>query len=290
MPTCVAHKPILDWYAAHARALPWRRDGVGAWQVMVSEVMLQQTQVTRVLPAYDAWVVRWPTPAALASESPGEAVRMWGSLGYPRRALRLHQAATVIDECYGGVVPATYDELRALPGIGDYTAAAVYSFAHRQRAAVLDTNVRRVLSRLFSGVEFPTASPARAERDLAESVLPDNPEAAARWSVAVMELGALVCSARTPRCGGCPVAALCAWRLNGYPAFEGAPRPSQTYSGTDRQCRGRILALLRESQHRVRYDELIPLWPSSDQLERALASLLDDGLVVQRDSGTLDLP
>src|SRR5262245_51273763 len=187
------HEPILRWYDANARDLPWRRPEATAWSVMVSEFMLQQTPVSRVLPVHAAWLEQWPTPAALAAEPPGEAVRAWGRLGYPRRALRLHAAAVAIVERHGGEVPSEYDELIALPGVGDYTAAAIAAFAHGRRHVVLDTNVRRVFARALAGVEFPTASVNRTERSLAESVLPEDDATAARWSVAVMELGALVC-------------------------------------------------------------------------------------------------
>src|SRR4051812_12193126 len=198
------HAPVLGWYADHARDLPWRRPETSPWSVLVSEFMLQQTPVARVVPVHEAWLERWPTPARLAAEPTGEAVRAWGRLGYPRRALRLHAAATAIVERHDGRVPDSYDELIALPGVGDYTAAAVASFAFRQRHVVLDTNVRRVLARALSGVELPNTSVTRAERELAGSVLPDADETAATWAVAVMELGAVVCTASSPRCGDCP--------------------------------------------------------------------------------------
>src|ERR1700744_3040892 len=146
---------VLGWYAAHARDLPWRAPGVSPWAVLVSEIMLQQAPVSRVLPAYQAWLARWPTPASLAADPPGEAVRQWGRLGYPRRALRLHEAARVVTEWHGGVIPDSYDTLLALPGVGRYTAAAIASFAYRQRHPVLDTKVRRVLSRLITRAEVP---------------------------------------------------------------------------------------------------------------------------------------
>src|SRR5213078_4923579 len=151
--------------------------------------MLQQTPVARVLPAYRAWLERWPTPTALAAAPAGEAVRQWGRLGYPRRALRLHETATILVARHGGTVPADLDALRALPGIGSYTAAAVASFAFGQRHAVLDTNVRRVLSRLVGGDALPPRTLSAAETRLAESLLPAEPAVAAHWAVAVMELG-----------------------------------------------------------------------------------------------------
>src|SRR5688572_13940906 len=207
---------LIAWFDASARDLPWRRD-TSPWSVMVSEFMLQQTPVSRVLPVFDAWMRRWPTPAALAADSPGEAVRQWGRLGYPRRALRLHAAATAIVEQPGGQVPSSYDELRALPGIGSYTAAAIASFAFRQRHPVLDTNVRRVLARVVDGRAQPAVATTAAETRTATALLPEVPDTAATWGVAVMELGALVCTSRSPRCSGCPIAARCAWRLSGHP-------------------------------------------------------------------------
>ena len=222
---------VLAWYDEHARELPWRSASASPWSVMVSEFMLQQTPVARVLPVHEAWLARWPTPAALAADPTGDAVRMWGRLGYPRRALRLHAAATTIVADHGGELPATYAELLTLPGIGDYTAAAIASFAFGQRHVVLDTNVRRVLARALRGTEFPPTSVTRAERDLAAGLLPDEPQTAAVWAVAVMELGALVCTSRDPRCVTCPIADRCAWLGAGRPAHDGPPRRGQSWDG-----------------------------------------------------------
>ena len=218
-------EPVLTWYARNARDLPWRAPDATPWAVLVSEIMLQQTPVARVLPEYLSWIARWPTPAALAAAPAGEAIRQWGRLGYPRRALRLHETATILVARHGGTVPADLDALRALPGIGSYTAAAVASFAFGQRHAVLDTNVRRVLARLVAGQPWAgtASSVSVAERRLAESLLPAEPAVAARWSVAVMELGALVCTAAGPRCGDCPVARECAWLAAGAPGWAGRP-------------------------------------------------------------------
>jgi len=246
--------------------------------VMVSEFMLQQTPVSRVLPVYAQWMAAWPTPSDLAAVASGEAVRAWGRLGYPRRALRLHQAATAIVEQHDGQVPASYDALRALPGVGDYTAAAVASFAFGQAHPVLDTNVRRVLARLVEGVELPGVSPTRAERERARELLPEEAYAAP-WSVGVMELGALVCTATAPGCVRCPVADLCAWRAAGHPPYDGPPRRGQTYAGTDRQCRGRLLAVVREADAPVHASRLDVVWADDVQRRRCLASLVEDGLV-----------
>jgi A/G-specific adenine glycosylase len=276
-------EPVLDWYAASARDLPWRRPGTSPWAVMVSEFMLQQTPVSRALPVYETWLERWPTPADLAAEPSGEAVRAWGRLGYPRRALRLHGCAVAITERHDGAVPDDYDELRALPGVGDYTAAAIASFAFGRSHAVLDTNVRRVLARAVTGVEFPPASLTRAERETATALVPaKRPEL---WAVAVMELGALVCTATGPRCDGCPIAERCAWQRAGRPAYDGPPRRAQAWAGTDRQCRGRLLAVLRDSEHVVPAARLDDVWAEPAQRRRALAGLLADGLVVEVDGG-----
>ncbi|HET8560190.1 MAG TPA: A/G-specific adenine glycosylase [Marmoricola sp.] len=274
------HAPLLRWYGDNARDLPWRREDATPWSVMVSEFMLQQTPVTRVLPVHESWLRRWPSPAALADAPPGEAVRAWGRLGYPRRALRLHAAATMIVQRHGGEVPAGYADLLALPGVGDYTAAAIASFGFGRRHVVLDTNVRRVLARAVRGEALPAPAVTRAERDVAESLVPDRQPA--RWAVAVMELGALVCTASSPRCAACPIADRCAWRAAGSPAYSGPPRKVQRYAGTDRQCRGALLAVLRDADGAVDRAALDGAWTDVPQRERALAGLLDDGLVVER--------
>lgn len=284
------HIPVLGWYDEHARDLPWRSPSASAWSVMVSEFMLQQTPVARVLPVHAAWLSRWPTPAALAGEPTGEAVRMWGRLGYPRRALRLHAASSAIVAEHGGEVPSAYGELLALPGIGDYTAAAIASFAFGQRHVVLDTNVRRVFARAVSGVEFPPASVTRAERDLATELLPADDATAATWAVAVMELGALVCTARDPSCGACPVADRCAWLAAGRPAHDGPPRRGQAWDGTDRQCRGRIMAVLRDADGPVHSSRIDAVWPDAAQRDRCLAGLVADRLVEAAGPSTYALP
>ncbi|HUJ05791.1 MAG TPA: A/G-specific adenine glycosylase [Streptosporangiaceae bacterium] len=282
---------LAAWYAANARDLPWRQPGTGAWSVMVSEFMLQQTPVARVLPAYHEWLRRWPAPAALAAATPADAVRQWGRLGYPRRAIRLHEAAQVMVRRYGGEVPGTLADLRALPGVGSYTAAAVASFAFGQRHPVLDTNVRRVLARLVGGHEQPAGSTASvAETELARSLLPPaESNRAARWSVALMELGALVCTSARPACGQCPVAADCAWRGTGSPAGSPARR-QQRYQGSDRQARGAILAALRTAEGPVTKAAIDTAWPDPAQRARALAALTADRLIEDLPDGRIALP
>lgn len=281
--------PVLGWYSVHARELPWRAPGASAWSVLVSEIMLQQTPVSRVLAAHQAWLARWPSATALAADAPGEAVRQWGRLGYPRRALRLHETARIIVERHGGEVPSMHGALLALPGIGAYTAAAVAVFAFTRRHAVLDTNVRRVLTRLESGREFPGTAPAAAEYRMAESLLPADPAIAARWSVAVMELGALTCTVAAPKCGQCPVSPQCAWLAAGRPAALTRPA-GQRYEGTDRQCRGRLLAVLRGSREPVTLARLDLAWPDDVQRARALDSLIADGLADRLPGGRFALP
>ncbi|MEW1907061.1 A/G-specific adenine glycosylase [Kitasatospora sp. NPDC085895] len=284
------HSAVIGWYEANARDLPWRDSTATPWAVMVSEFMLQQTPVKRVLPAYAAWMERWPTPAELAADAPGEAVRMWGRLGYPRRALRLHGAAVAITEQHGGRVPEDHAALLALPGVGEYTAAAVASFAFRQRHVVLDTNVRRVFARAVTGVEYPAQATTAAERRTAAAYLPEGDDRAATWAVAVMELGALVCTARGPACADCPLFADCAWQKAGRPPYEGPARRGQTYEGTDRQVRGKLLAVLREAHGEVPQARLDAVWPDAVQRARALDGLVADGLVEPVAQGVYRLP
>jgi A/G-specific adenine glycosylase len=284
-----AGEAIVDWYATAARDLPWRRPGVDAWAVLVSEVMLQQTPVARVEPVWRDWMARWPTPAALAAVAPADVIRAWGKLGYPRRALRLREAAVAVVERHEGVVPADVSALEALPGIGTYTARAVACFGYGQPQPVVDTNVRRLVARLLHG--RAEAGNARAA-DLADiaSLTPPDAGRAARFSVAAMELGALVCVAGTPRCGACPVRDRCAWRLAGCPPHEGPPRRVQKFAGTDRQVRGRLLDVLRAGHEPVDAAALEAAWDDAVQRSRCLDSLLADGLVEQTEDGLFRLP
>jgi A/G-specific adenine glycosylase len=272
---------IADWYAAGHRDLPWRRAGFGAWGILVSEFMLQQTPVARVIPKLEAWLARWPAPADLAAVPSGEAVRAWDRLGYPRRALALHGAAVAITADHGGRVPDEVDALLALPGVGPYTARAVAAFAYGVRVPVVDVNTRRVLARAVLGQG--DASPENAKRDhaLMESVLPEDPARARLVNAGAMELGQTVCVARVPRCGSCPLQTACAWLAAGSPAYDGPTAPRQKkYEGSDRQVRGRILRELRGSDIPVPADAVDAVWPDAVQRERALAGLLRDGLVV----------
>jgi A/G-specific adenine glycosylase len=280
---------IVDWYATAARDLPWRRPGIDAWAVLVSEVMLQQTPVARVEPVWRDWLARWPTPSTLAAASPADVIRAWGKLGYPRRALRLREAAAAVVERHGGAVPREVGALEALPGVGTYTARAVACFGHGTPQPVVDTNVRRVVARLVHGrAEVGNARAA----DLGDitALAPDGPGRAVRFSVAVMELGALVCVAGTPRCGACPVRDRCAWQLAGCPPHNGPPRRVQKFTGTDRQVRGRLLDVLRTAHAPVAAAELDDAWGDPVQRSRCLDSLLTDGLVEQTADGLFRLP
>ena len=279
---------LLDWYDTEQRDLPWRRPGATPWQILVSEFMLQQTPVARVEPVWRAWIERWPTPSATAAAGPADVLRAWGKLGYPRRAKRLHECATVIAAEYDDVVPSDVDVLLTLPGVGAYTARAIACFAYGKRVPVVDTNVRRVVARVVHGRADAAAS--SSPRDLAdvEALLPGDPDAP-KFSIAVMELGAIVCTARAPRCGLCPLS-VCAWRSRGFPASSEPARRVQRYAGTDRQVRGRLLDVLRASASPVTKAELDVVWLTDiAQRDRALDSLLVDGLVEQTADGRFAL-
>jgi len=277
---------VNEWFTANQRDLPWRHPEFGAWGILVSEVMLQQTPVARVIPRLAQWLERWPTPADLAASPAGDAVRAWQRLGYPRRALALHAAAVAITERHAGEVPENVPELLALPGVGEYTARAVAAFAFGRRHPVVDTNVRRVIARAVLGQGL--AGPPSTRRDLAamEALLPADEAEARVFNAGMMELGAIVCTARAPRCEACPIAESCRWRAAGYPEYEGPRQPTQkSFAGSDRQVRGLILSELRASDIPVRAAEIESVWSDAAQLERALAGLLADGLVVLTGDG-----
>jgi len=281
---------LIDWYTANKRDLPWRQPDTTAWGVLVSEIMLQQTPVARVEPIWLEWMDRWPVPSKLAAVSQGEVVRAWGKLGYPRRALRLHAAAAVIAAEHGDVVPSDVDTLLALPGIGAYTARAVAAFAYGKRVPVVDTNVRRVVARAVHGAG--DAGPASNTRDMAdvEKLLPVDEGPAATMSIALMELGALVCTARSPRCVDCPLLTECAWQKAGRPEYAGPLKPVQRFAGTDRQVRGLLLDVLRDTDGPVERARLDAVWADAAQRDRCLDSLLVDGLMEQTSGGLFALP
>lgn len=310
------HQAVIDWFSEAGRDLPWRHPACSAWGVLVSEIMLQQTPVVRVLPIWRDWLDRWPTPADLAAASPADVVRAWGRLGYPRRALRLHAAATEIAEKHHNRVPSDHGELLALPGIGAYTAAAVAVFAFGQRYPVVDTNIRRVHARLFTGKALPDKALTAAETRLADRLLPEDVDTSVAWNQSVMELGALVCTARSPKCDACPVFERCAWIAAGRPEPDYVPK-GQSWHGTDRQVRGAIMAVLRHSHDPVPVSLLLTDRPGAEQLatrierpepetarlletlwalpapleqrERAFNGLVSDGLASRR-GNTASLP
>jgi A/G-specific adenine glycosylase len=279
---------LLGWYDRHRRDLPWRKPDVTPWQIMVSEFMLQQTPVSRVEPIWLDWIARWPTPSATAAAGAGEIVRAWGKLGYPRRAKRLHECAIVIAREHGDEVPDDVEVLLTLPGVGSYTARAIACFAYRQPVPVVDTNVRRVVARVVHGKA--DAAAASAVRDHADvSVLLPKDSTTQTFSAALMELGATVCTARSPKCGLCPLS-VCRWRSAGFPPSEGPARKPQTYAGTDRQVRGRLLDVLRGNDLPVTRDQLDVVWlRDTVQRDRALQSLLADGLVAKTSDGRFAL-
>ena len=312
---------LFDWWSRYARDLPWRFGRTTPWGVLVSEVMSQQTQMSRVVPYWTAWMRVWPDAASLAAAPKAEVITAWGRLGYPRRALRLQECARQVAGQYADRLPRDYDQLVALPGIGDYTASAVMSFAYGERIAVIDTNIRRVLSRVFLGRESTGGAANREERQLAWQVLPEDedPEASdhrvngddrletadpqirsaawreppsARWNQAVMELGATVCVARKPACDICPLAGHCRFLKAGLPGLgAGRTRPRQRFAGTDRQIRGSILQALRQASGApVFRKDLKSLCDDEIRLDRCIASLDEDGLLEIGRDGRLSLP
>ena len=277
-------KPIIQWFAKNKRELPWR--ATTPWGVMVSEFMLQQTPVARVLPKWIEWMERWPTPAELAKATPAQVITAWGRLGYPRRALRLHESAKIIARDFENEVPDSEEVLRSLPGIGDYTAAAISAFAFGANTLVMDVNIRRVLVRVLDGKEHPTSSPTVRERESRLAILPRRN--ADNWAAATMELGALICTSKNPSCNDCPIISQCKWRKNGYPQSE-LVRKSQDWHGTDRKCRGTIVQALRESES-LTASAIKKLWPDESQVEKALETLLADNLIEEHSRSRFRLP
>ncbi|MFZ9542825.1 MAG: hypothetical protein ACO27S_05030 [Candidatus Nanopelagicaceae bacterium] len=270
------HTELHTWYWKNKRPLPWRNST--PWGVVVSEFMLQQTPVNRVLPVWEVWMKKWPTPKHLAKAKKSDVIKYWGRLGYPRRALRLHETSKIITTKYRGSIPKTLPELRELPGVGEYTAAAIYSFAYGKRALVLDTNIRRVFARAIDGKEYASLTLNNKERTKREKLIPRE---ASLWAAATMELGATICTARSPQCEICPIAQSCVWRFKGYPKSRAPKRKTQAWHGTDRQCRGTILNYLREKDRGTR-SQFEKLWSDKKQLEKALKSLETDGLIERR--------
>ncbi len=275
---------VINWFATHARPLPWRRPGTSAWGVLLSEVMSQQTPVARVEPFWLEWMQRWPTPADVAKASRDEILRAWGNLGYPRRALRLQECARILVDNWAGEVPSTVEDLLTLPGIGDYTARAIACFHFDRPVPVVDTNVRRVYRRAVEG-EFLINNPSKRDMEKVAALLENlDPVDTTPFSTGLMELGALICTAKNPQCAQCPIRSECAWQGRGCPepddvAKEAAKKRVQKFVGTDRHVRGIIMGLLRDSSAPVPLAQIDVAWPDEQQRRRALKSLLDDGLV-----------
>ncbi|WP_327037347.1 A/G-specific adenine glycosylase [Microbacterium sp. Leaf161] len=293
LPASAVSLPLADWYRGAARDLPWRRprfhEDFGAWGTLVSEFMLQQTPVNRVIPHLEAWLDRWPTPAAMGAASTSDVLQQWANLGYPRRALWLHRAAVEITERHGGVVPKDVDALLKLSGIGDYTARAVAVFAYGDRHPVVDTNTRRVMARAILGQAQP-GPPSRRDLELMDSLLPADVAESAVFNAAAMELGATVCTARSPRCEICPLVGVCAWVAAGRPDTGDTRRRQATFEGSDRQARGAVLRILRAAApDAVLIDSVLAEWPDPLQRDRAIDSLIADGLA-EADGEMLSLP
>jgi A/G-specific adenine glycosylase len=241
---------------------------------------------------WQEWLTTWPSPQDLAGATPADAIRMWGNLGYPRRAVRLHATSVVLTQSHGNQVPDTYRELISLPGVGDYTANAILAFAFDQPTVVLDINVRRVLARAWHGLSHPSASVSAVERNFAQSLIDTrlNKSQAVRWAAASMELGALVCTASNPDCSVCPIQESCAWLSSGKPANTAKPKVQAKFEGSDRQERGRILKILRTSHEPVEKNTIKKQATDPTQYERALNSLIAEGMVVELPAGRLSLP
>ena len=268
----------MRWYRANGRHdLPWRltRD---PYAVLVSEVMLQQTQVDRVKPYFVDWMERWPDAASLADAEPAEVIRAWAGLGYNRRALNLHRAAVKVTDRFEGRVPTDENTLKTLPGIGPYTAAAVHCFAGERRTPVLDTNTGRVIARARLGAADMRTAGDRRTREAASELLPSR--GARDWNLALMDLGAMVCTARKPACDRCPLRNGCAWLLAGSPVAEGAGAAAVRFEETARFARGRIVDALRE-RDAMETLEIADLLPGAHaaNVDTYLGGLERDGLI-----------
>ncbi|MDP9402719.1 MAG: A/G-specific adenine glycosylase [Actinomycetota bacterium] len=279
---------LLDWAATAHRDLPWRRTR-DPWAVVVSELMLHQTQVARVVPRYELFLRRFPTPAACAAAPVGEVVREWTGLGYNRRAVNLHRAATAVVERHGGRLPADLGGLLELPGIGPYTARAVMAFAHEADVGVLDTNAARVVARTIG-----RRLAGREAQRRADSLVPAGQGWS--WNQAVLDLGAGVCTKRAPRCYRCPVSRWCAWRAAGRPEPDPAVGSAGTtgaqpiFAGSDREGRGRLVRALCQGPVPVGAVGAACGWPDDeDRAARVVGALVAEGLATL-DAGVVRLP
>jgi A/G-specific adenine glycosylase len=283
-------RDLLDWGTSARRDLPWRRTR-DPWAVLVSELMLQQTQAPRVVPKFEAFLERFPTIAACADAALGEVVDAWHGLGYNRRAVNLHRAAVAVVDRHDGVLPDHLDALLALPGVGPYTARAVLVFAFERDIGLVDTNAGRFVSRALAG---RAVTPAEAQA-LADAAVPAGHGWA--WGQAVFDLGAAVCTKRAPACHVCPIASSCAWAHAGWPEPDpvigsaGVSKGQSTFAGSFRQGRGRIVAAMRSGPIDAGSVAEAAGWPDNPaRADEAVASLVADGLAVIDDSGRVSLP
>jgi A/G-specific adenine glycosylase len=272
------HEAVLGWAALAGRDLPWRRTR-DPWAVLVSELMLQQTQVARVVPRWTGFLEQFPTPTACAAAGVGDVVRAWAGLGYNRRAVNLHRAAVAMVERHGGAVPDRLDDLTALPGVGPYTARAVLAFAFEADVGVVEVNSARVLARAVAGRRL---APGEAQR-LADRLVPAGRGWA--WNQALLDVGARHCTKRAPGCAACPVADGCAWSMAGRPCPDPADRSAgcggrqSALAGSDRQGRGRLVDALRAGPVPLADAATAAGWPGQAERARGAAmSLVADGL------------
>lgn len=291
----VLTRALLDWWERHGRHdLPWRQTR-DPWAVLVSELMLQQTQVPRVRVRWPRFLDEFPTAAACAAAPVAAVLRAWEGLGYNRRAVNLHRCATAVVERHGGQLPDTLADLLALPGIGPYTARAVLVFAHDDDLGLIDTNAGRFVARGLAG----RALAAREAQAVADAHVP--PGDAWRWASAVFDLGAAICTKRSPRCGECPVASLpggagCRWAAAGWPEPDpvigsaGISTPQSRFEGSDRQGRGRLVDALRRGPIASRDLAATAGWPGDDdRARRVAATLVADGLASSTSDGVFHL-
>jgi A/G-specific adenine glycosylase len=292
---------VLDWFERAGRDLPWRRSR-DPWAILVSEVMLAQTQVARVIPKWESFLARWPDPEACARAPVGDVIAAWAGLGYNRRAVFLHRAAGIIADRHSGRVPADLPELLALPGVGAYTARAVLAFAFERPVGVVDTNAARVLARAVAGRRLAD----QEAQQLADRMVPAG--RAWPWNQAMLDLGAGVCTTRRPACDRCPLgppptgrpgSTLCAWARRGGPdparESAGTSRPQAPFVGSDRQGRGRLIAALAalSGPGTIPPDAIpgVAGWPADPARAAVVAQgLIEDGLVVADPDGGLRLP
>ncbi len=281
-----AQEALLAWGGRNRRDLPWRRTR-DPWAILVSEVMLQQTQIARVVPRYEAFLAAFPTPLACASAPVAAVIREWDGLGYNRRAVLLHRCAQQVVARHGGRLPEDLSALLELPGVGPYTARAVLVFAYEHDAGVVDTNVGRVLAR-WQGRRL---GPAEAQAAADEAVPPGEGWA---WNQALFDFAAGVCTRRTPRCDQCPVYLACRWQGRGDDPADGSARVSggqSRFEGSDRQGRGRLVAALRRGPLPASEVAAAAGWPGDPaRAGRMLAALVADGIAEIDESGTARLP